>query len=111
MIRDAQNTFVHDTDVSTATSNVVFVGGGDAVKEMYLYAHVGGGTGGSVALKTSDDEAMGSAVTLGTWPLAGGAPVKARVPIGMKKYLQVAITKGSLTGNISAYLAYDVDVV
>lgn len=111
MIRDAQNTFVHDTDVASATSNIVFVGGGDAVKEMYLYAHVAGGTGGSIALKTSDDAAMGSAVTLGTWSLAGGAPVKTRVPIGMKKYLQVAITKGSLTGNISAYLAYDVDVI
>jgi hypothetical protein len=111
MIRDAQNTFVDNVDVASATSNVVFVGGGDAVKEMYLYAHVTGGTGGSIALKTSDDVAMGSAVTLGTWSLGGDAPIKTRIPIGMKKYLQIAITKGSLTGNLSAYLAYDVNVV
>lgn len=111
MIRDAQNTFVDNVDVASATSNVVFVGGGDAVKEMYLFATVAGGTGGSVALKTADTEDMASAVTLGTYALAGGAPIKTRIPVGMKKYLQIAVTKGSLTGNLSAYLAYDVNMV
>lgn len=110
MIRDAQNTFVADVDIATATPNVICVGGGDAVKEMYLYVNVAAGTGGSVVLKTSDAEDLASAVTLGTYPLAAGAPIKTRLPIGMKKYLGLTITKGSCTGNVSAYLAYDVDL-
>ena len=110
MIRDAENTFVANTDIATATPDVIYVGGGDAVKEMYLYVTVSGGTGGSVALKTADTADMASAVTLGTYALAGGAPIKTRVPIGMKKYLGITITKGSCTGNVSAYLAYDVNV-
>lgn len=110
MIRDAENTFIENTDIASAVSNVVFVGGGDAVREMYLYATVKAGTGGSVELKTADEDTMSGAVTLGEWSLAADAPVRARVPIGMKKYLQVEVTAGSCTGECSAYLAYDVNV-
>ena len=110
MIRDTQNTFVDNTDIASAESNVIFVGGGDAVKEMYLYATVAAGTGGTVTLKTADAESMSGAVTLGEYPLAAAAPVRARVPIGMKKYLQVDVSAGSCTGKLSAFLAYDVNV-
>lgn len=110
MIRDAENTFVDNMDVSSAESNVVFVGGGDAVKEMYLYALVAAGSDGTIKLNTSDDEAMSDAVELGEYPLSADAPVRARVPIGMKKYLKVDVSAGSCTGNLTAYLAYDVDI-
>ena len=109
MIRDAENTFIANEDIGTE-SNVVFVGGGDAVKEMYLFVSVAAGTGGTVTLNTSDEVAMSDAAVLGEYPLAADSPVKARVPIGMKKYLQVDIAAGSCTGKVSAYLAYDVDV-
>lgn len=110
MIRDAENTFVENTDIGSAESNVVFVGGGNAVKEMYLYASVAAGSGGSVKLNTSDDEAMSGAVEIGEFPLSAEAPVRVRVPIGMKKYLKLDVTAGSCTGNFTAYLAYDVNI-
>lgn len=110
MIRDAENTFVEKTAIASAESNVVFVGGGDAVKEMYLYASVAAGSGGTVTLNTSDDEAMSGAVVLGEYPLSADAPVRARVPIGMKKYLQIDVAAGSCSGDFTAYLAYDVNI-
>lgn len=118
MIRDAQNTFGTKINLATDTvsTNVIHVGGGDAVNQMYLYVNANTaivGTGGSISLETSDAENFGTKTVLGTYPLSTGVgeQVKARLPIGCKKYLRLAITKGSITaGTVIAYLAYDVNI-
>lgn len=116
MIRDAENTFGMNIDIATATnSDVIHMGGGDAVNQMYLYVAAAGtlaGSGGSLALETSDTENFATKTVLGTYPLGTGTgkQVAARLPIGVKKYLRLAITKGTATGKINAFLAYDVDI-
>lgn len=127
MIRDAENTFSKDLDVSayTATaaySDVIYVGEGDAANQMYLYAAVTtalqDGTLTAV-LQTSDTEAFTSATDLATYSISKtvGEKIKAKVPLGCKKYLRFKYTatldasKSSLgAGKVTAFLAYDVNI-
>lgn len=129
MIRDAENTFCKDLDLTAQTatatySDVINVGGGDAVNQMYLYVGapkaLQDGTL-TLVLQTSDKEDFPSDNTndLGTYTISKdkGEKVKARLPIGCKKYLRLKLSAtldASKTkigaGLLTAFLTYDVNI-
>lgn len=101
--------------VDGALGDVIAMGGGDSINPMWLY--VGPKLeSGSVALtlETADDEAFSEAVALGSFTLDEKAPVRAKVPLGVKKYLRIKASESSTPTNataakIVAALAVDVD--
>ena len=127
MIRDAQNTFCKDLDVSSATSaadytDVIFLGGGDCVDQMYLVIAVTKPLqDGTLAatLQTSDTEDFTTAKDMLSAHVSKsvGMPVKMRLPIGMQKYARIKYAatldadKTSIgSGLVTSFLAYDVDI-
>lgn len=129
MIRDAQNTFCKDLDVSAfdaaaAYTNIINgTAAGDAVDQMYLMiANTTALQDGTLTatLQTCAAEAFSSnVVDLGSYAIAKtkGVRVKARVPIGCLQYLRVKLvatlddTKTSLgAGAVTAALVYDVEI-
>lgn len=101
--------------VDGVLGDVIAMGGGDSINPMWLY--VGPKLeSGSVALtlETADDEEFSEAVTLGSFTLDEKAPVRAKVPLGVKKYLRIKASESSTPTNataakIVAALAVDVD--
>lgn len=97
--------------------DVIAMGGGDSINPMWLY--VGPKLkSGSVALtlETADDEEFSEAVVaLGSFTLDEKAPVRAKVPLGVKKYLRIKATSKTGTptnataAKTVAALAVDVD--
>lgn len=116
MIYDAENTFFWHKELkstTTASSDVVKTGTGDAVCPLDLYIQVTGASGGmTVKLETSKTAAMESLVTLGTYTVAKNGTVKAKLPYGDLGYLRLSYTgDAALTsGEISAALVMDVDL-
>ncbi len=116
MIFDKENLFldgVAASGMTNALSNVVVNGeGGNAANPLYLFAGVKGGDAGkkiTVVLETADVEAFTTPVTLGTFEGTATAPVKAKLPIGAKKYLRLKVTSTFTAGTVTAGLVNDVD--
>ena len=128
MIRDAQNTFCKDLDVSAFDADAEYTdiidgtAAGDAVNQMYLViANTTALKDGTLTatLQTATDEAFTSPVDLGAYAVAKtkGIRVKVRVPLGCLRYLRVQLvatldaTKTSLgAGKVTAALVYDVNI-
>lgn len=111
MILDAQNMFFDKADMSkTLTSNIINVGAGDAYDPMWLYAGAKGlSSSGAITVKleTSDTEDFTSSDTLATY---AALPIKAKLPLGGKKYLKLTITNTYTTGELTATLVNDVNI-
>ena len=112
MIFDQQNMFL-DKATSIATSNVIAnVGGGDAADPLFLviYCDTAQNAKLTFTLKTSDVEAMTSAVTLATIEVDDapkGIFGSVKLPYGCKKFLRLDCTiesGGSLAGTVTAGL-------
>lgn len=129
MIRDAQNTFCKDLNVSAFNTNPQYTNiidgtaAGDAVDQMYLMiANTTALKDGTLTatLQTCALENFSSGVVdLGAYAVAKtkGVRVRARVPIGCLQYLRVkfvATLDASKTsigeGAVTAALVYDVEI-
>ena len=116
MIMDAENTFIYKTDLAgtSQVSDVVMNGaGGDAVQALWLAVrlHEAVSSAATVALITSDVEAMTSPTTLATYNIATTTKeINARLPKGCKKYLRLdfAAAVALTTGNVTGALVLDV---
>lgn len=113
MIFDGELIFFKDQALSatTLTSNVVYVGPGEAGEPMWLILQSKGATGGSTqlstVLETAEDEAMTSAVTLGTYT---GDSFKIKVPRGNLGYLRLKTTSDKTAGTMTAALILEDDI-
>ena len=109
MIYDRENCFILNADVS-GTPDVISNGaGGNAYSESFLSAKFAKPltVATTIALKTSDDEAMGSATTLCTLTLPIGAQHGSiRVPFGGKKFYGITVT-GATSGTCTIGLTLD----
>lgn len=128
MIRDAQNTFCKDLDVSAFDADAEYTNiidgtaAGDAANQMYLViANTTALKDGTLTatLQTATDENFTTPVDLGAYAVAKtkGIRVRTRVPIGCLQYLRVQLVatldanKTSLgAGAVTAALVYDVDI-
>lgn len=116
MILDRENMFMDAqaaSGMSNALSDVVANGaGGDAANPLWLYAGVKGGNAAgklTVALETDSVEAFSAPVALGTYEGKAGAPVRAKLPLGAKKFLRLKVTSTFTSGTVTAGLVSDVD--
>ena len=129
MIRDAQNTFCKDLDVSAFDADPEYTNiidgttEGDAVDQMYLMiANTTALKDGTLTatLQTCASEGFSSGVVdLGAYAVAKtkGVRVRVRVPLGCLQYLRVKF-EGALDANktslgagaVTAALVYDVDI-
>lgn len=112
MIFDAENMFFEDKALSSGsiTSDIVFVGKGEAGDPLTLVAQIIGATSGtlSIDLVTATDEAFTSPVTLATYETF---PVKTKLPRGNKGYLKLTATSTYTDGTLTAGLVLDDDVL
>lgn len=113
MILDKENAFFHNADLANGTDGNIVVTSGDAYEQCFLVGAVSKALSGPATIKliTSDTEDMASPVELGTYTLAAevGSDIKARIPFGIKKYLQAKIT-GATTGTCTVAVAMDVNL-
>ena len=112
MIFDHDNMFFDGQALSAAdlTSNVVFVGTGEANEPVKLFLGVdkdaGEGTASTV-LQTSADEAFTKPVVLGTF---SQVPLSVPVPRGNLGYLRLVVTSTYTKGTVTAGLVLDDDI-
>lgn len=113
MIFDAENTFLWNEAYSADSKVIANGNGGVANNALWLVAKADSALGAetTVTLKTSDDESMSSPATLTTLSLAqeAGSMAAVKLPLGLKKYMKVEVS-GASSGNISVFLAMDVDI-
>lgn len=101
--------------VNGVLGDIIAMGGGDSINPMWLYVGPKLESGSVVlTLETADDEAFSKAVALGSFTLDDNAPVRAKVPLGVKEYLRIKASDSSTPTNatadkIVAALAVDVD--
>ena len=113
MIFDGELIFFKDKALSatTLTSDVIYVGPGEAGEPMWLILQSKGATGGSAqlstVLETSKNEDMSSPVTLGTF---SGDSFKIKVPRGNLGYLRLKTTSDKTGGTMTAALVLDDDI-
>ena len=127
MIWDAGNLFLDKKAITTygttgkASDNVVCnTGGGVANEACWLVVEITGAVtaGGTLTIELQHDsvEAMSSAATVATYTVPTGAigeVVAARLPVGLKPYLQLLLTgSASMTGEavVTAGLVMDADI-
>lgn len=111
MILDKENAFFYKADLAKSTTGDVVSVGGDAYEQCFIVGNVAKALSGAatVTLTTSDTADMASPVTLGTYTLAAevGSNFAARIPFGIKNYLQAKIT-GATRGTCTVAVAMDV---
>lgn len=109
MIYDKENCFIFNKDVSTTPDVIANGAGGNAYSESFLSAKFAKPitVATTIALQTSDDEAMGSPATLCTLTLPIGAQHGSiRIPFGGKKFYGIAVT-GATSGTCTIGLTLD----
>lgn len=113
MILDKENAFFYKADLARGTTGDVVSVGGDAYEQCFIVGNVAKALSATatVTLTTSDTADMASPVTLGTYTLASaaGSVFAARIPFGVKKYLQAKIT-GATSGTCTVAVAMDVAI-
>ena len=116
MIYDAENTFFWKkalNGTTTANSDVIKTGPGDAVCPLTLFMQAVGASGDlTMTLETAADEAFSSAVELGEYTLKKDGTVKAKIPYGDLGYLRLKYTGAAqlTSGTLTAALVMDVDL-
>lgn len=115
---DKENIFFEKTAeelVEGELGDIIAMGGGDSINPMWLYVGPKLKSGSVVlTLETADDEVFSKAVALGSFTLDDKAPVRAKVPLGVKEYLRIKASASSTpttatADKIVAALAVDVD--
>lgn len=108
MIFDAENMFFDKKALSSGsmTSDIVFVGVGEASDPLTLVAQVTGATSGTLSaeLVTAADEAFTEPVTLATYTKL---PIKTKLPRGNKGYLKLVVDSTYTDGALTAGLVLD----
>lgn len=117
MITDKELRFF-DKAALPATSDILNAGKGDAGRgdPLWLFLAILGApaTAATVKVKTSHNADMSSPVEIATHTVAaadvqrGGVVLKAKLPVGCRKYLQLDLT-GPATGTVSAGIVLGVD--
>ena len=116
MIYDAENTFFWKkalNSTTTANSDVIKTGVGDAVCPLTLFMQAVGASGDlTMTLETADNEAFSSPVELGEYTLKKDGTVKTKVPYGDLGYLRLKYTGSAqlTSGTLTAALVMDVDL-
>lgn len=113
MIFDGENLFFDHKALSAGelVSDVVFVGEGEAACPLCLFLGVSENTTNGTAstvIETSADEAFTDATTLGTFT---AVPLSVTVPRGNLGYLRLKVTSTYSTGELTAGLILDDDIV
>lgn len=111
MIYDAQNLFFWKKALAaTNTSDVVYVGEGEAANPLYVVVNTSGAEGAALECKvqTSATEDFTSPTTIAT--LNGTTKLSAALPRGNKGYLRLVVDSEKTGGTITAGLVPDADI-
>lgn len=101
--------------VDGVLGDTIATGGGDSVNPMWLYVGPKLESGSVVlTLETADDTAFTDAVSLCSFKLDDNAPIRGKVPLGVKNFLRIKASESTTPTNdtalaIVAALAVDVD--
>lgn len=113
MIYDAENTFMNQQDLSKGTKSEIMEnrGGGDAYISLWFSAVANQtlDSDATVTLKTGDKADMTDGKAVLTLTLPKGGKAAARLPAGMKSYMQAEVS-GATTGTVTVALVMDVDL-